>query len=76
MEQSELELIEKHLAADAELKVLWEDHLKYEKILDRLETKPFRTPSEDLEVKDIKKKKLAGKTKLDTILQKYRKAEA
>jgi hypothetical protein len=76
MEQHELDLIEKHQADDAELKALWEDHVRYEKILERLETKPYRTPSEDLEVKDVKKKKLAGKTKLDSILQKYRKAEA
>ncbi|MBF0480832.1 MAG: DUF465 domain-containing protein [Desulfovibrionaceae bacterium] len=76
MEQRELDLIERHLAGDAELKTLWEDHIRYEKLLERLETKPFRTPSEDLEVKDIKKKKLAGKTKLDALIQKYRKAEA
>jgi len=76
MEQHELDLIEKHQVADAELKALWEDHLRFEKMLERLETKPFRTPSEDLEVKEIKKKKLAGKTKLDAILKKYRKTEA
>jgi uncharacterized protein len=76
MEQRDLDLIAKHSGNDQHLRLLWEDHVMFEKMLERLESKPFRTPGEDLEVKELKKKKLAGKTKLENILEKYRKSEA
>lgn len=73
MDQSDLELIAAHKDSDAELAALYEEHLAFEKILEKLENKPFRTPSDDMEIKDLKKKKLAGKTKMEAILMKYRK---
>ncbi|QLA16432.1 DUF465 domain-containing protein [Desulfolutivibrio sulfoxidireducens] len=75
MEARDLELISTYGEKDAELKALYEEHVSYEKILEKMENKPFLTPAEDLEVKEIKKKKLAGKTKMETILTKYRKSE-
>lgn len=75
MEQYELDLIAKHGARDAELKTLWEEHQLYEKQLEKLEKKPFRSPDEERVVKTIKKKKLAGKTKMQTILDRYSKME-
>ncbi|WP_028574496.1 hypothetical protein [Desulfonatronovibrio hydrogenovorans] len=75
MEQFELELIAKYGEKDEELKQLWDDHISYEKILEKYETKPFLTPVEEQEVKELKKKKLAGKTKMHTILDKYKTAE-
>jgi hypothetical protein len=76
MEQRDLDLINELSPKDAELRSLWEEHLLYEKQLEKLENKPYLTPSEVRVVKDIKKKKLAGKTKLQAILDRYRTTEA
>lgn len=75
MDQRDLELITKYGEADPELKSLYEEHVAFEKILDKMEGKPFLTPSEETELKEIKKKKLSGKTRIETLLGKYRKAE-
>ncbi|WP_456324556.1 DUF465 domain-containing protein [Desulfonauticus submarinus] len=75
MEQYELELIAKYSDKDPELKSLWEDHLEYEKKLEKFESKPFLTPEEELEVKELKKMKLAGKTNLLALLNKYKDME-
>jgi uncharacterized protein len=72
MEQHELELIEQYRQVDEELKTLWEQHLRYERDLERIEGKPFLTPSEELEMKNLKKMKLAGKTRMQNILDKYK----
>ncbi len=72
MEQHDLELIERHGEQDAELRGLYEEHVSFEKLLEKLENKPYLTPAEEREIKEIKKKKLAGKTKLEAMLMKYR----
>ncbi len=75
MEQYELELIAKYGDKDEELKKLWQQHLEYERQVEKLESKPFLSPQDDLELKKIKKLKLAGKTKIQAILEKYKKME-
>jgi uncharacterized protein YdcH (DUF465 family) len=47
----------------------------YEKQIEKLDNKPFLTPSEQTHVKELKKQKLEGKTKLLTILESYRSKE-
>lgn len=76
MEQRDLELLEKFSAQDAELKTLWEEHLLYEQQLDKLEKKGYLTPSEQSTIREIKKKKLTGKTRMQSILDRYRGREA
>ena len=76
MEANELELIKTHEAEDAELKALWEQHCGYEEMLNKLEAKTYISPTETQEIKELKKKKLAGKTKLQGVLDKYREVEA
>ncbi|WP_272699934.1 DUF465 domain-containing protein [Desulfovibrio sp. Fe33] len=76
MEAKDLELIEKYGAEDSQLKALWDQHNNYEKMLDKLESKAYLSPTEMQEVKELKKKKLAGKTTLLALLDKYRKLEA
>ena len=44
MEQFELDLIEKHMSQDMELKSLWDLHLDYERRLEKLAGKPFLSP--------------------------------
>lgn len=75
MEQYELELIAKYGKQDRELGKLWEQHLEYEKQVEKLESKTNLTPQEDSELKQIKKLKLAGKTKIQQLLEKYRQQE-
>jgi len=76
MDQSDLALIATHSDQDAELKALFDEHVTFEKLIEKLESKPYLNPTEDKEVKELKKKKLAGKMRIETILEKYRKAEA
>lgn len=72
MDQHELDLLEKYAPQDPELKSLWEDHLLFEKQIEKLESKSFRTPSEQQNLKLLKKQKLEGKTKLMHILDKLK----
>lgn len=76
MEQYDLELIARHGEQDEELKALWEEHVRYEKQIDKFSTKPFLTPEEGLDMKELKKLKLAGKTKIQELLAKYKEQEA
>lgn len=75
MEAKDLELIEKYGAEDAHLKALWDQHSAYEKMLDKLESKAVLSPTETQEIKELKKKKLAGKTQLQGLLDHYRQSE-
>lgn len=74
MEPQDLAIIEKYSPQDVELKSLWDLHQDYERRLEKYAGKSFLTPVEEAEIKELKKKKLAGKTKLQTILDRYRKA--
>lgn len=76
MENSERTLIEKYAGQDTELRALWLQHQDYEKMIVKLEGKPFQSPVVEQEIKELKKKKLAGKTKLQALLDKYRQQEA
>jgi hypothetical protein len=76
MEQYELELIAKYGDVDEDLSRLWQEHLDYEQQLDGYENKPYLTSNEEAEIKRLKKMKLAGKTKIQNILEKYRRQEA
>ena len=72
MEAHEVELLEKYAKNDPELKALWDDHLLYEKQIEKLESKPYRTPTEAQTLKHLKKQKLDGKTRFMDMLDKYR----
>lgn len=75
MEQHDLELIAANLGRDEELKSLWEQHVGFEKILEQYSGKAVLSPTEELEVREYKKKKLAGKTRLHALLEKYKQQE-
>jgi len=75
MEQYELELIAKYGKVDDELNMLCEKHLEYERQIEKFDNKRYLTPQEESKLKMIKKKKLAGKTKIQHILEKYRQQE-
>lgn len=75
MDKRERDLLEKYAPQDEELRALQNDHALYEKQLEKLEAKAYRTPAEELQLKQLKKQKLDGKTKMVAILDKYARGE-
>jgi len=73
MEQKEIELINKLINKDQELKKLWEEHLELEEKIEEYNKRVYLTPEEELEKNRLKKIKLAGKDKILAILKKYKK---
>lgn len=72
MELKDVELIEKLADQDSEIKALWDQHKSYETVIQKMEKKPYLSDTETQEVKELKKKKLAGKTKLHGLIDKYK----
>ena len=75
MEEKDRILIEMHIERDEELKKHVLEHRLFEKQLEELEGKHFLTADEELQQKKIKKLKLAGRDKIESILKKYRDAD-
>ncbi len=75
MEKGDLELIEKHKSDDQMLASLYDEHLEYERELEKYNSKPYLTPSEEVERKNLQKKKLLGRDRIEFILRDYRKTE-
>ncbi|MDK2956379.1 MAG: uncharacterized protein PWQ57_1875 [Desulfovibrionales bacterium] len=76
MDQRDIQLIEQFGKEDAELMALYHQHVEYERMLNKYDSKPYLSPTQEQEVRELKKKKLAGKTKLQLLLDKYRQVEA
>lgn len=72
MERQDLEIIQSYLRKDKQLASLYQEHLDYERRLAKLDNKLFLTPEEEVLRKELQKKKLLGKDKIEDILQKYR----
>jgi uncharacterized protein YdcH (DUF465 family) len=72
MEKSDEIMIERHIGYDAELKRYVEEHKQYEDDLETLNSCVHRTPEEEVRRKVLQKKKLLGKEKIISILEKYR----
>lgn len=71
MEKKELELLEKLAPDHADLKTLWDEHILFEKQLEKLASKSFLTPVEEQQKRQLKKQKLDGKTRLVALLHQY-----
>ncbi|MDW7712569.1 MAG: hypothetical protein SCH98_19060 [Deferrisomatales bacterium] len=50
-------------------------HRRYEKILEGMAARPHLTPDEEMERKKIQKLKLAGKDRMERMIQAYRRRE-
>jgi uncharacterized protein len=72
MMTKEEELIEKLMRENGEFLKTKQAHTQLAKQLEELEKKPFLTPQDEMEVKIIKKKKLALKDQMEKILVQYR----
>ena len=64
MDQRDQEYIRANAESDPELKSLWEDHILLSKKVEKLESKPYRSPTEEMTLKHLKKQKLEAKTRL------------
>lgn len=68
----EVDLIRRLIPADSELRELWEEHQRLEAELARLDARKALTPQETLRRKEIQKSKLAGKDRIQVILDRHR----
>ncbi len=66
------ELIERLLRENEEFLKAKRAHTELARQLEELEKKPYLTPKDEMEIKIIKKKKLALKDEMERILMKYR----
>ena len=71
MELQEKELLEKLMLENSELKELIAKHADYEAQLEEMNQRPYLSPEDDLERKRIQKAKLAGKDRIQSILEEH-----
>ena len=72
MEKKDEELIQSLVTHDAELKRHYEEHLLLERQLAEFNRKLYLTPEQELEKKQLQKRKLHGKDRIMEILDKHR----
>jgi uncharacterized protein YdcH (DUF465 family) len=72
MVTKEEELIERLMRENEEFSKVKQAHVQLAKQLEELEKKPFLTSQDEMEIKIIKKKKLALKDQMEKILVQYR----
>ncbi len=72
MKVKEKELIERLLKENVEFRKAKELHSELARQLDEMERKPYLTPQDEIDIKVLKKKKLASKDQMEKILLQYR----
>jgi len=65
-------LIERLMSENEEFSNAKKIHAQLAKQLEELEKRPFLTPQDEMEIKILKKKKLAAKDQMEKILMQYR----
>jgi len=72
MDEADELLIKKYINLDEELKSYVEDHKKLELDLENFNKRIYLTAEEEIEKKNLQKRKLKGKEQIYRILSKYR----
>jgi len=72
MTNKEEELIERLIRENEDFLKAKQTHAQLAKQLEELENKTFLTPQDEIEIKILKKKKLAFKDQMERILVQYR----
>lgn len=72
MERADKELIERVLSDNFELRKLYEEHHRLEALLASFENRPFLTTVEELEAKNLKRRKLSGVDRMMAIVAEHR----
>ncbi len=72
MEEQNQSLVEKLVDGNPRFRMLYEEHILFEKELQKLNQKSFLSPEEELTRKKVQKLKLAGKDEMIRMLSQYR----
>jgi uncharacterized protein YdcH (DUF465 family) len=72
VEKRDLEMIQKIIPTNPDLKRYMDEHGEYEEKLAELNRRLYLSPEEEMERKKIQKLKLAGRDKIEAILSQYR----
>jgi hypothetical protein len=72
MKGKEEELIQKLLTENEEFRKAKQAHSELAQQLEEMENRPHLTPQDEIEIKILKKKKLAYKDQMEKILMQYR----
>ncbi len=72
MSAKEEELIERLMRENEDFLKSKQAHIEFSRQLEELEKKPFLSPQDEVEIKILKKKKLACKDQMERILMQYR----
>jgi len=72
MATTEEELVERLIRENEGFLKAKQIHAQLAKQLEELEMRPFITPQDEVEIKILKKKKLAAKDQIEKILMQYR----
>lgn len=72
MNENDKQLIQRLREENPRFCKLHDEHLAFEKGLERFQQKRFLTPEEEVEKKKLQKLKLAGKDEMEKILRKTR----
>jgi hypothetical protein len=72
MASKDEELVERLIRENGEFLKVKQAHTQLAKQLEELEKKAFLTPQDEMQIKIIKKKKLALKDQMEKILMQYR----
>lgn len=72
METKDLELIEKHRRSHRELDRLYTGHLMLDEEVAKLERVRIKTPEDQKQLSILKRQKLEGRDKMETILRTLR----
>jgi uncharacterized protein YdcH (DUF465 family) len=72
MATREEELVERLIKENEEFSKAKQAHVQLAKQLEELEKRPFLTPEDEIEIKILKKRKLAAKDQMEKILMQHR----
>lgn len=72
MDKQDIELIEELLSENEDLASLWREHQQLDMQLDAMGQRSYLSPQDEQELKKLKKVKLAGRDRIETILANYR----
>jgi len=72
MKVKEDELVERLMNENEEFRKAKQTHAELAKTLDEMENKPYLTPQDEVEIKILKKKKLAYKDQMEKVLLQHR----
>jgi len=72
MRTNEQELVERLMKENEEFLKAKQAHAQFAEELEELEKKAFLTPQDEMEIKILKKKKLASKDHMEKILMQHR----